>query len=53
LFIAGSESNFVKAEAVFPLFPHAQLKTIDGAGHWLHVQQPESFLAAVLDFLRT
>lgn len=51
LFIAGSESNFIKAEAVFPLFPLAELKTIDGAGHWLHVQQPESFLAAVLDFL--
>ncbi|WP_024298194.1 alpha/beta fold hydrolase [Methylomicrobium lacus] len=52
LFIAGAESNFVKAEAVFPLFPQAQLKTLAGAGHWLHVQQPESFLAAVLDFLR-
>lgn len=52
LFIAGSESNFVKAETVFPLFPKAQLKTLAGAGHWLHVQQPESFLEAVLSFLR-
>ncbi|WP_374088414.1 alpha/beta fold hydrolase [Methylomicrobium lacus] len=51
LFIAGAESNFVKAEAVFPLFPLAQLKTLAGAGHWLHVQQPGSFLAAVQDFL--
>lgn len=52
LFIAGSESNFVKAEAVFPLFPQAQLKALAGAGHWLHVQQPENFSEAVLDFLR-
>ncbi|MEC4750548.1 alpha/beta fold hydrolase [Methylomicrobium sp. Wu6] len=51
LFIAGAESNFVKAETVLPLFPNAQLKALAGAGHWLHVQQPESFLAAVLDFL--
>jgi len=53
LFIAGAESNFVQAETVFPLFPNAQLKTLDGAGHWLHVQQPESFLAEVLGFLQT
>jgi esterase len=51
LFIAGAESNFVKAETVLPLFPEARIKTLAGAGHWLHVQQPESFLAAVMDFL--
>jgi esterase len=51
LFVAGAESNFVKAETVFPLFPKAEIKSLAGAGHWLHVQQPESFLAAVLDFL--
>ncbi|EIC30604.1 alpha/beta fold hydrolase [Methylomicrobium album] len=52
LFITGAESAFVKAETVFPLFPKARMKTLAGAGHWLHVQQPESFLAATLDFLR-
>jgi esterase len=52
LFMAGSESNFVKAETVAPLFPKARLITLAGAGHWLHVQQPESFLQAVRDFLR-
>jgi esterase len=52
LFIAGSESNFVKAEAVLPLFPEAQLITLADAGHWLHVQQPERFAAAALNFLR-
>ncbi len=51
LFIAGAESNYVQAETILPLFPNAQLQTLSGAGHWLHVQQPESFLAAVLDFL--
>lgn len=52
LFIAGAESKFVISETVFPLFPHAQLKILAGAGHWLHVQQPENFVAAVLDYLR-
>jgi esterase len=52
LFIAGAESDFVKTETVFPLFPHAQFKILANAGHWLHVQQPESFVVAVLDFLR-
>jgi esterase len=51
LFIAGAESDFVKAETVLPLFPKARMKSLAGAGHWLHVQQPESFLAAVSDFL--
>lgn len=51
LFIAGEESNFIEGESIGPLFPKAQLITLAGAGHWLHIQQPESFVKAVRGFL--
>ena len=51
LFLAGSESNFVKAEDIKLLFPLAQLSMIELAGHWLHVQQPQIFIEQVQAFL--
>jgi esterase len=51
LFIAGEQSNYVKAEDMIPLFPTANLSVIAGAGHWLHVQQPTIFISRVADFL--
>jgi pimeloyl-ACP methyl ester carboxylesterase len=51
LFIAGEQSNYVKAEDMMPLFPTATLSVIVGAGHWLHVQQPVVFITRVADFL--
>ena len=52
LFLAGSESGFVKAEDIKALFPNAMLNVIERAGHWLHVQQPQVFIAQVHNFLR-
>ena len=37
--------------AIRRLFPAAEIVRIDGAGHWLHVEQPTAFLAAVEPFL--
>ncbi|MGZ5044584.1 MAG: alpha/beta fold hydrolase [Methylobacter sp.] len=51
LFIAGGDSDFVKPEAINSLFPDAALATIAGAGHWLHVQQPNVFTTLVENFL--
>ena len=51
LFLGGSESKYIKAEAVSPLFPEATVSMIAGAGHWLHVQKPVEFLRQVEDFL--
>ena len=51
LFIAGGDSDFVKPEAINSLFPDAALTTIAGAGHWLHVQQPDVFITLVENFL--
>jgi esterase len=54
LFVAGGRSNYV-GEADLPLirrlFPAAEMKTIPGAGHWLHAEAPEEFAGHVMDFL--
>jgi len=51
LFLAGSESGFVKAEDIKSLFPEVRLNVIEQAGHWLHVQQPQVFIEQVQAFL--
>lgn len=51
LFIAGQQSDYVTAEAISGLFPTAKLSVIAGAGHWLHVQQPDVFITQVKHFL--
>jgi esterase len=53
-FLAGGLSCYVRPEhwdAVVARFPNAKLVTLPKAGHWLHVEAPENFLAAVLGFL--
>jgi esterase len=54
LFVAGGRSDYLRTEhepAIRRLFPAAEIVRIDGAGHWLHVEQPTAFLAAVEPFL--
>ncbi len=51
LFLAGSDSDFVKQQDVKSVFPDAILSVIDKAGHWLHVQQPQTFIEQVQEFL--
>ena len=50
LFLAGGDSNYVKAENVETLFPNATLSVIANAGHWLHVQQPGVFIGQIEQF---
>lgn len=55
LFVKGSESNYIEAKhrnAVSRLFPNAQLKIIEGTGHWLHAQKPDLFKRVVMSFLQ-
>ena len=46
LWVAGSESDYV-SEAQLPLmsqlFPRVELRTVQGAGHWVHSEKPEEF----------
>ncbi|MEL0039092.1 MAG: alpha/beta fold hydrolase [Halieaceae bacterium] len=54
LFIRGDQSAYVTdahREAIEALFRHAEVATIEGAGHWLHVDKPEQFNQMVMDFL--
>lgn len=51
LFIAGEQSNYVRADDLVELFPHTRLEVIASAGHWLHVEQTEAFLALLYDYL--
>jgi pimeloyl-ACP methyl ester carboxylesterase len=54
LFIGGGKSDYVDPDDIddiWRLFPHASLESIDDAGHWLHVEQRETFTELVLAFL--
>lgn len=54
LFIKGELSNYIGAEhreTILRLFPLAELKVIQGAGHWLHAEKPAVFTNLVKRFL--
>lgn len=54
LVIAGGRSDYIRPEhhAGFrALFPAARFATIEGAGHWVHAEKPNDFLALVESFL--
>jgi pimeloyl-ACP methyl ester carboxylesterase len=54
LFLRGANSPYLRAEhlpEIRRLFPRFELETIPDAGHWLHVEQPERFVALLEAFL--
>lgn len=54
LFLKGSESKYIQGHhrsEILRLFPKAQLKIIDGTGHWLHAEKAEAFNRLCLRFL--
>jgi esterase len=54
LFIAGGRSDYVRPAhepAIRHLFPNAEIARIENAGHWLHAEQPDAFLAIAESFL--
>ncbi len=54
LFISGEHSDYIDRphhEAIFAHFPQAEFAVVADAGHRVHVDQPEAFLARVTDFL--
>jgi len=53
LWIAGGRSDYITPEygpAMRALFPRTQLFTIKNAGHWVHSEQPDIFVAALRRF---
>ena len=56
LFIRGGNSDYIQdihLPVIKALFPHFQLETVPNAGHMLHAEQPQEFLARVVKFLVT
>jgi len=53
LFIKGALSNYILEEdwnSIEDVFIDAQLDIIEDAGHWVHAEQPDAFINAVLSF---
>lgn len=54
MFIKGADSAYIQArheETIRRLFPHAQLKVIEGTGHWLHAEKVDTFATLCRRFL--
>jgi len=51
IFIRGLLSKYILPEdeaLIKEIYPDARIVDIPGAGHWLHAEQPEKFMQAVL-----
>lgn len=56
LFIAGGRSAYLQPAhypEIMRLFPSATIDVIEGAGHWVHADAAEAFVASVRRFLDT
>ena len=54
LFVRGENSGYITLldeTSIQKQFPKSQIKTILGAGHWLHAENPQQFHQIVVDFL--
>lgn len=55
LFLRGDKSDYILDSDFADIhkhFPHAVIKDISNAGHWVHAENPEMFSHFVLDFLK-
>lgn len=55
LFIKGMNSHYILAQHkddILKLFPKAQFKMIEGAGHWPHAEKPSIFNRIIDNFLK-
>ena len=55
LFIRGGNSDYINLSDeryIDSYFSNSEILTIEGAGHWVHADQPERFLAAVLNYIK-
>ena len=54
LFIKGGDSPYIQKQhqtTIARLFPAAELRIIEGTGHWLHAEKPDTFAALCRRFL--
>ena len=53
LFLGGANSDYIKTEyhkQIRILFPESSVKMLKNCGHWLHVEQPDSFQKTNIGF---
>ncbi|XP_019875760.1 protein ABHD11 [Aethina tumida] len=56
MFLAGANSDFVQRSdlpRIRKMFPNAQLKYLENAGHWPHKEKPNEFLKLTVNFLNS
>lgn len=56
LFVRGGQADYIvdaDRPDILRLFPRATIETIHGAGHWVHVDEPETLVALVRRFMGT
>jgi len=54
LFLGGRQSDYIAPahrSTIDRLFPHAEIDYIEGAGHWVHADQPVAFVKRLQSFL--
>jgi pimeloyl-ACP methyl ester carboxylesterase len=54
-FVYGGQSDYVTPaynRVITELFPHARLRMLAGAGHWVYAEKPEEFLTVVGSFVQ-
>jgi len=54
LFLSGARSDYVRAEdrpCIRALFPASRFASLRDAGHWMHADQPDAFVATASAFL--
>ena len=54
LFLRGGDSDFIRDSyfgLIGEMFPSFSVETVDGAGHWIHTEQPEHFRESVSSFI--
>jgi len=52
-FIRGGRSTYIKPSdraLIESIFPNSELFTIESAGHWVHAEAPDDFLAKIIEF---
>lgn len=54
LFIKAENSDYITEKdinVINNIFPSAEIKTINNAGHWVHAEQPKQFLKTIINFI--
>jgi len=54
IFMKGEESDYLATEefgSIMKIFPSAELVRVDGAGHWLHAERPDSVEKVIFSLL--